>query len=67
MNAAVGSPLCHRASETTDVLQNALRDKKVRNQVIRELDWIKGHVELVFDFLDHHLDGKKHAGVIKTD
>lgn len=49
------------------MLQIERRDKRVRDQVFRELGWIKGHVEIVFDFMDHHLDGKKHAGVIKAD
>lgn len=52
-----------RAREALEKLACAPRDKRARNQAIRELGRITGYVETMVDALEHHLDGRKLAGV----
>jgi len=52
-----------RATEALEKLQSGPHDKTARNQAIRELGRITGYVETMVDALEHHLDGRKLAGV----
>ncbi len=52
-----------RARKSLEKLENVPRNKKARNQAIRELGRITGYVETMVDALEHHLDGRKLAGV----
>jgi hypothetical protein len=52
-----------RAGAALEEFENAPGNKKARNQAIRELGRITGYVETMVDALEHHLDGRKLAGV----
>jgi len=52
-----------RAGAALEELENAPGNKKARNQAIRILGRITGYVETMVVALEHHLDGRKLAGV----
>jgi hypothetical protein len=52
-----------RATAALGVLQSAPHDRTAREQAIRELGRIAGYIETMVGALDHHLDGRKLAGV----
>jgi hypothetical protein len=52
-----------RAAEALTVLQSMPRDRRAREQAIRELGRISGYIETMVGALEHHLDGRKLAGV----
>lgn len=52
-----------RAGGALRRLEAAPRDRLARAQAVRELGRICGYIETMVDALDHHLDGRKLAGV----
>ena len=52
-----------RVGDVLEKLKSVPRDRKARNQAIRELGRITGYVETMVDALEPHLDGRKLAGV----
>jgi len=52
-----------RAGDALNRLQSAPRDRKARAEAIRELGRISGYIETMVGALEHHLDGRKLAGV----
>lgn len=52
-----------RAGAALDRLEQAPGDAAARNRAIRELGRITGYIETMVGALEHHLDGRKVAGV----
>jgi hypothetical protein len=52
-----------RAGAALDRLQQAPGDTAARNRAIRELGRLTGYIETMVGTLEHHLDGRKVAGV----
>jgi hypothetical protein len=52
-----------RAGGALQRLGAAPRDRATRIEAIRELGRISGYIETLVDVLEHHLDGRKLAGV----
>lgn len=52
-----------RAAQFSARLAKAPRDKAAQRGLIRELGRITGYLETLVDVLQHHLDGRKLAGV----
>lgn len=52
-----------RAGAALRQLEGAPRDRMARERAVRELGRISGYVETMVDALEHHLDGRKLAGV----
>jgi hypothetical protein len=52
-----------RAGDALGRLECAPRDRAARRQAIRELGRISGYIETMVAALEHHLDGRKLAGV----
>jgi hypothetical protein len=52
-----------RAGDALGRLESAPRDGAARRQAIRELGRISGYIETMVGALEHHLDGRKLAGV----
>jgi hypothetical protein len=51
------------AGDALGRLESAPRDRAARRQAIRELGRISGYIETMVGALEHHLDGRKLAGV----
>jgi len=52
-----------RAGEALQRLEATPRDSRARTQAMRELGRISGYIETLVGVLEHHLDGRKLAGV----
>ena len=52
-----------RAGEALSRLGASPRNRRARQQAIRELGRISGYIETMVGALEHHLDGRKLAGV----
>jgi hypothetical protein len=52
-----------RAGEALRRLEIAPRDRGARARAVRELGRISGYIETMVGVLEHHLDGRKVAGV----
>lgn len=52
-----------RAGAALRQLESGPRDRLARERAVRELGRISGYVETMVDALEHHLDGRKLAGV----
>ena len=52
-----------RASIALRHLETAPHDRTARERAMRELGRISGYIETMVEALDHHLDGRKLAGV----
>lgn len=52
-----------RAGAALRQLETAPRDRSARERAIRELGRISGYLETMVGALEHHLDGRKLAGV----
>ena len=52
-----------RAAASLAALENAPHDRSVLLSATRELGRIAGYVETILSALQHHLDGRKRAGV----
>jgi hypothetical protein len=52
-----------RAGDALNRLAHAPTDARARRQAIRELGRISGYIETMVGALEHHLDGRKLAGV----
>ncbi len=52
-----------RAGGALRQLEDAPRDRLARELAVRELGRISGYIETMVDALEHHLDGRKLAGV----
>ncbi len=52
-----------RAGAALGQLEATPRDRAARERAVRELGRIGGYVETMVDALEHHLDGRKLAGV----
>lgn len=52
-----------RASVALRQLEAAPRDRSARERAVRELGRISGYIETMVEALEHHLDGRKLAGV----
>jgi hypothetical protein len=52
-----------RAGTALHRLEAMPRDRAAKTEAMRELGRISGYIETLVDVLDHHLDGRKLAGV----
>jgi hypothetical protein len=52
-----------RASIALRQLETAPHDRGARERAVRELGRISGYIETMVEVLEHHLDGRKLAGV----
>jgi hypothetical protein len=52
-----------RAGQALRLLETAPHDRGARERAVRELGRISGYIETMVGVLEHHLDGRKLAGV----
>jgi len=57
------SPPLARAADAAVKLKSMPADEIARRQAVREFGRIAGYVENIVEALEHHLDGRKLAGV----